>query len=239
MTSHAWFLLTTYLLVLLLAAYPLGNYIAQVIEGCSIFPLRFGGAVESVLYRLCGIRNVEEMGWLQYTISILVFNVLGVLVVYSLQRLQFWLPLNPQSITNVSPDSSFNTAISFVTNTNWQGYSGESAMGYLTQMLGLAVQNFFSAATGIVVDIALIRGFARHTVKTIGNAWVDLTRIILYVLLPISLVYTVFLVSQGVIQNFSAYKDVTTLEVTTYDNPSCHLSGDEDRIRNMIFQAAN
>jgi len=117
--------------------------------------------------------------------------------VYALQRLQLWLPLNPQAMANVSPDSSFNTAVSFATNTNWQGYSGESTMSYLTQMLGLTVQNFFSAATGIVVVITLIRGFARHTAKTIGNAWVDLSRITLYVLLPISLVYAVFLVSQG------------------------------------------
>ena len=128
-------------------------------------------------------------------------------------------------MANVSPDSSFNTAVSFVTNTNWQGYAGESTMGYLTQMLGLAVQNFFSAATGIVVVIALIRGFARHTAQTIGNAWVDLTRITLYVLLPISLVYGVFLVGQGVIQNFDAYKDVTTLEATQYDAPKLDAAG--------------
>jgi K+-transporting ATPase ATPase A chain len=136
-----------------------------------------------------------------------------------LQRLQLWLPLNPQAMANVSPDSAFNTGISFATNTNWQGYAGESTMSYLTQMLGLTVQNFFSAATGIVVVIALIRGFARHTAATIGNAWVDLTRITLYVLLPISFVYAIFLVGQGAIQNFDAYKDVTTLEVTHYDNP--------------------
>jgi K+-transporting ATPase ATPase A chain len=218
MTNHAWLLLGFFLLVLLVAAKPLGSYIADVMEGCGV-ALRLGGPVESVLYRLCGIRRDEEMGWLHYALAILLFNVLGVLAVYALQRLQLWLPLNPQAFANVSPDSSFNTAISFPTNTNWQGYSGESTMSYLTQMLGLAVQNFFSAATGVVVVIALIRGFARHTAKTIGNAWVDLTRITLYVLLPISLVYAVFLVSQGAIQNFDAYKDVTTLEVTKYDNP--------------------
>ena len=144
---------------------------------------------------------------------------------YVLQRLQLWLPLNPQAFANVSPDSAFNTALSFATNTNWQGYGGESTMSYLTQMLALAVQNFFSAATGIVVVIALIRGFARHTAKTVGNAWVDLTRITLYVLLPISIVYAVFLVSQGAIQNFDAYKDVTTLEVTRYDNPKNGVDG--------------
>jgi K+-transporting ATPase ATPase A chain len=219
MTNHAWLLLGLYLLVLLLAARPLGNYIAAVMEGGTTLASRLGGGLESLLYRLSGVRKDEEMGWLHYALAILLFNVLGALAVYALQRLQFWLPLNPQAMANVSPDSSFNTAISFATNTNWQGYSGESTMGYLTQMLGLAVQNFLSAATGIVVVIALIRGFARHTAKTIGNAWVDLTRITLYVLLPISLVIAVFLVSQGAIQNFDAYKDVTTVEVTKYEVP--------------------
>jgi K+-transporting ATPase ATPase A chain len=209
MTNHAWLLLGAYLAILLLAAKPLGIYIANVMEG-RLLPL-FGG-IESLLYRLCGTRKDEEMGWLKYALAILLFNALGALAVYALQRLQLWLPLNPQALADVGPDSSFNTAVSFATNTNWQGYGGETTMSYLTQMLGLAVQNFFSAATGIVVVIALIRGFARHTAKTIGNAWVDLTRITLYVLLPISLVYAVFLVGQGVIQNFDAYKDVTTLE---------------------------
>ncbi|MBK7357589.1 potassium-transporting ATPase subunit KdpA [Propionivibrio sp.] len=224
MTHHAWLLLGLYLLVLLLAAKPLGNYIANVMEGRGLV-LRLGGPIESLLYRLSGVRRDEEMGWLKYAFAILLFNLLGALAVYALQRLQLWLPLNPQTMANVSPDSSFNTAISFATNTNWQGYSGESTMSYLTQMLGLAVQNFFSAATGIVVVIALIRGFARHTAKTIGNAWVDLTRITLYVLLPISLVAAVFMVSQGTIQNFDAYKDVTTLEVTKYDNPKAGPDG--------------
>jgi len=224
MTTHAWLLLGLFLLVLLLAAKPLGSYIANVMEGRSL-ALRLGGPIESVLYRLGGVRKDEDMGWKQYALAILLFNLLGALAVYALQRLQLWLPLNPQAFGNVSPDSSFNTAISFATNTNWQGYSGESTMSYLTQMLGLAVQNFLSAATGIVVVIALIRGFARHTAKTIGNAWVDLTRITLYVLLPISLVYATFLVSQGAIQNFDAYKDVTTLEVTKYDNPKAGPDG--------------
>jgi K+-transporting ATPase ATPase A chain len=225
MTTHAWLLLGAYLVILLLVAKPLGLYIASVMEGRPSLALRLGGGTESVLYRLCGIRKDEEMGWLKYALAILLFNLLGVLAVYALQRLQLWLPLNPQAMANVSPDSSFNTAISFATNTNWQGYGGESTMGYLTQMLGLAVQNFFSAATGIVVVIALIRGFARHTATTIGNAWVDLTRITLYVLLPISLVYGVFLVGQGVIQNFDAYKDVTTLETTQYDTPKLDAAG--------------
>ena len=218
MSNHALLLLGLYLTVLLLTVKPLGTYIANVMEGRGI-TARLGGRFESLLYRLCGVRQDEEMGWLKYAFAILLFNLLGVLAVYALQRLQLWLPLNPQAMANVSPDSSFNTAISFATNTNWQGYAGESTMSYLTQMLGLTVQNFFSAATGIVVVIALIRGFARHSAQVVGNAWVDITRITLYVLLPICFMYAVFLVGQGVIQNFEGYKDVTTLEVTKYDQP--------------------
>ncbi|CAK0763556.1 K(+) transporting P-type ATPase subunit KdpA [Gammaproteobacteria bacterium] len=240
MTNHAWFLLGLYLLILLLTAKPLGNYIAKVMEGHPILPLHLGSGIESALYRLCGIRKNEEMDWLQYALAILLFNLLGILAVYGLQRSQLWLPLNPQAMANVSPDSSFNTAISFATNTNWQGYSGESTMSYLTQMLGLTVQNFLSAATGIVVVIALIRGFARHTEKTIGNAWVDLTRITLYVLLPISLIYAVFLVGQGAIQNFSPYQDVTTLEVTEYDHPKLDATGQplKDEKGNPVIEPA-
>lgn len=215
MTLHAWLLLGLCLLILLALTKPLGIYIADVMEGRSTGVLRVGGPVEAAIYRLCGVRQDEEMGWLHYALAILLFNGLGVLAVYALQRFQLWLPLNPQQFANVSPDSSFNTAISFATNTNWQGYAGETTMSYLTQMLALTVQNFLSAATGIVVAIALIRGFARHTVQSIGNAWVDLTRITLYVLLPLSLVFAVFLVSQGVIQNIAAYQEVTTLENAT------------------------
>ena len=165
------------------------------------------------------------MGWKQYAAGLLLFNALGALAVYVLQRAQLWLPLNPQNFPALSPDSSFNTAVSFVTNTNWQGYSGESTMSYLTQMAGLAVQNFLSAATGIVVAIALIRGLARHGAQTIGNFWVDLTRATLYVLLPLALVLALALVSQGVIQNFSPYKDVTTLEALTYQQPKTDAAG--------------
>jgi K+-transporting ATPase ATPase A chain len=240
MTNHAWLLLGVYLLVLLIAAKPLGDYITAVMEGSSTLASRLGGGIESGLYRLCGVRKHEEMGWLHYALAILLFNLLGALAVYALQRLQLWLPLNPQAMANVSPDSSFNTAISFATNTNWQGYAGESTLSYLTQMLGLTVQNFLSAATGIAVVIALIRGFARHSAKTIGNAWVDLTRVTLYVLLPISLVFAVFLVSQGVIQNFDAYKDVTTLEVTKYDNPKLDAAGQplKDEKGNAVTEPA-
>ena len=211
MNPHAMLLLGAFLTVLLLLAKPLGSYIANVMDG------RFSLAsrIERPIYRMAGIRPEEEMAWLKYAFAILIFNALGLLAVYLLQRMQFWLPLNPQSMADISPDSAFNTAISFVTNTNWQGYAGESTMSYLTQMLALSVQNFFSAATGVAVVIALIRGFSRHTANTIGNAWVDLTRVTLYVLLPLSVIVAVVLAGQGVIQNFDAYKEVATLQEPT------------------------
>jgi K+-transporting ATPase ATPase A chain len=180
------------------------------------------------------------MPWTQYAIALLLFNVLGAVVVYGLQRLQLFLPLNPQKFGAVSPDSSFNTAISFITNTNWQGYSGESTMGYLVQMAGLAVQNFLSAATGIAVAIALIRGFARHTVNTIGNFWVDVTRSTLYVLLPLAAALAVALSAQGVIQNFTGYKDATTVEKITYQNPKTDAAGNpiKDAAGNAVTETA-
>ena len=221
MTSHSWFLLVAYSVVLLALAIPTGRYIANVMEG------KFGflSRIEGGIYRVCGVKADADMGWLQYALAILLFNGLGVLAVYAIQRLQLWLPLNPQAMANISPDSSFNTAISFVTNTNWQGYSGEQAMSYLTQMLALAVQNFLSAATGIAVVIALIRGFSRHSIKGIGNAWVDLTRITMWILVPISLVLAIFFVQQGVVQNFDAYKDVQTLEVNQWQEPRLGTDG--------------
>lgn len=204
---------------------PLGRYMADVMEGRPGIALRWGGRFEALVYRLCGVDPRQDMSWQRYAIALLLFNVLGVLVVYALQRLQYWLPLNPQHFPAVSADSSFNTAISFVTNTNWQGYSGESTMGYLVQMAGLAVQNFLSAATGIAVAIALIRGFARHTVQAIGNFWVDITRSTLYILLPLSVLLALALASQGVVQNFAGYKDVTTLEQTSYQAPKSDAAG--------------
>jgi len=237
MSPRAWLLLIVYGAVLLALAIPTGRYIAHVMEG----RLKFAGRIEAALYRLCGIKADQDMGWLQYALAILLFNGLGVVAVYALQRLQLWLPLNPQGLANVSPDSSFNTALSFVTNTNWQGYAGEATMSYLTQMLGLAVQNFFSAATGIVVVIALIRGLARHTAKGIGNAWVDLTRVTLWILLPISFFYALFLVQQGTIQNFDAYKEVKTLEVTQYQEPKNGPDGQplKDAAGNPVMEGKN
>ena len=208
-------LLAVFLAVLLLLAQPLGRYLASVMDSGDdprMRLLRWGAPIERLLYRLCGIRRDIEMDWRAYALAILLFNLLGALVVYALQRLQVWLPLNPQGLANVSPDSAFNTAVSFATNTNWQGYGGESTMSYLTQMAGLAVQNFLSAATGIAVVIALIRGLTRRSAATLGNAWVDLTRATLYVLLPLAIVLALFLVSQGVIQNFDAYQAITPLQ---------------------------
>jgi len=216
--------LAIYLVVLLVLAKPLGAYMTGVF-GDKPSRTHWLGSIERLFYRVAGVNPQAEMGWKRYALAVIVVNVLGALAVYALQRAQQWLPLNPQGFGAITPDSSFNTAISFVSNTNWQGYSGESTMSYLTQMLGLAVQNFLSAATGIAVVIALIRGFARHSASTIGNFWVDFTRATVYVLLPLSILVSVFFVSQGVIQNFDGYKEVTTVTATTYDNPKMDASG--------------
>ena len=222
MSTTSWGLLALYLGLLLVAAWPLGIWLARISSGkLPVWMQR----VEVPLYRLAGTSAEKSMNWSQYALALLAFNVLGVFVVYALQRLQIWLPLNPAGMANVSPDSAFNTAVSFVTNTNWQGYTGEATMSYLTQMLALAVQNFFSAATGIAVAFALIRGFAARSTGVIGNFWVDVTRITAWLLVPLSLVFAVVLVGQGVIQNFDAYKDVTTLEVTSYQQPKNGADG--------------
>ena len=164
------------------------------------------------LYRLSGVDEKREQGWLTYTVAMLLFNAAGFLSVYGLLRLQAYLPLNPADQSAVSPDLSFNTAVSFASNTNWQNYGGETTLSYLTQMVGLTTQNFVSAATGIALAIAMVRAFARASAKTVGNFWVDLTRCTLYILLPISIVAAIFLVWQGVPQNFGASVDATTLE---------------------------
>jgi len=222
MSTTSWGLLALFLGLLLVTSWPLGIWLARLSSGkLPGWMLR----VEAPLYRLAGTSADKSMNWSHYALAVLAFNALGVFAVYALQRLQVWLPLNPAAMANVSPDSSFNTAISFVTNTNWQGYGGESTMGYLAQMLGLTVQNFFSAATGIAVAFALIRGFAARSTGVIGNFWVDVTRITAWVLVPVSLVIAVFLVGQGVIQNFDAYKDVTTLEVNAYQQPKNGADG--------------
>ncbi len=205
--------------VLLLVIKPLGGYMARVYEGRPTWLHRVLGPVERWTYQLAGIRPDEEMNWKVYAITLLLFNMFGLLLLYGLQRLQGWLPFNPQGLGAVAPDLSFNTAASFTTNTNWQAYTPETTMSYLTQMAGLAVQNFVSAATGMAVAMALIRGFARRTAQTIGNFWADLTRGTLYILLPISFVLALVLVSQGMVQTFSPYLKVNVLQPTTYDEP--------------------
>ena len=214
-----------YLVVLLALAKPLGAYMARVYEGKSLALDRVLGPVERLMYRLSGAHSDEEMGWKAYAVAMLLFNGAGLLVVYALQRLQGWLPLNPMGLGAVSPDSSFNTAVSFATNTNWQGYGGETTMSYLTQMLGLAVQNFVSAASGMAVLVAFIRGLARRSAETIGSFWVDLTRGTLYILLPLSLVMALALVSQGVVQTFRPYPKVQLVQPTTYDAPLTDSAG--------------
>ena len=219
------FQLILFLVLLLVCAAPLGSYIATVMNGENAFIKRVFGPVERAIYRLSGVAHESEMDWKHYATAVVLFNLCGVLVVYALQRLQLSLPLNPQAMPGITPDSAFNTAISFVTNTNWQGYSGEAAMSYLTQMLGLAVQNFLSAATGLAVVIAMIRGFARHSAATIGNFWVDVTRGVVYILLPLALAIAVFMVSQGVIQNFDNYQTIHLSEKLTYTQPKIDAAG--------------
>jgi K+-transporting ATPase ATPase A chain len=225
MTLQSAALIAVFLLVVGLLTKPVGAYIACVMEGQPSLALRLGARLERLLYRLAGVDPRVEMSWQRYAVALLLFNLCGVLVVYALQRLQVWLPLNPQQFPAVTPDSSFNTAISFATNTNWQGYSGESTMSYLTQMAGLAVQNFLSAATGIAVAIALIRGLARHNASTVGNFWTDVTRATLYILLPLAALLALALVSQGVVQSFAAYRDVSTVEVLHYAQPKLDAQG--------------
>jgi K+-transporting ATPase ATPase A chain len=225
MTGNGLFQLALYLIVLLALAKPLGLYMARVYEGRAPGLEAALGGIERLLYRLSGIRPDREMGWKTYTLAMLIFNFAGLLAVYLLQRLQGVLPLNPQGLGAVTPDSSFNTAVSFATNTNWQGYGGETTMSHLTQMLGLTVQNFVSAAAGMATLAAFVRGFSRRSAETIGNFWVDLTRTTLYVLLPFSLVLALILVSQGVVQTFGEYAKVTVVQPTQYDVPETDKDG--------------
>jgi K+-transporting ATPase ATPase A chain len=204
-----------YLVVLLLLVKPLGSFMANVYQGGRTFLDPLLRPVERLIYRLSGVKAEDEMDWKTYAVAMLVFNMIGLLAVYALQRLQGMLPLNPQGLGAVPPDSSWNTAVSFATNTNWQGYGGEVTMSSLTQMLGLTVQNFVSAATGMAVLVALIRGIARHTARGLGNFWVDLTRTTLYILVPLSLVVALLLVSQGVVQTFAPNQVVDLLQPAT------------------------
>jgi len=216
MTTSAWLQLGLYLLVLLLLVKPLGAYMARVYQGERTFLSPVVRPVERLVYRVSGLRPDEEMDWKTYAIAMLLFSLAGLLLLYALQRVQSALPLNPQSLGAVRPDTAFNTAVSFVSNTNWQSYSGETTMSYLTQMLGLTVQNFVSAATGMAILVALVRGFVRHSGSTIGNFWTDITRSILYILLPLSLVLALALVSQGVVQTLHGAQEVSLVQSTQY-----------------------
>ena len=209
-----------FLSVVLLLVKPLGWYMARVYENKPCGLDRILGPVERAIYRLCGVNPANEMGWKRYTVAMIAFNAAGFVVLYALMRLQGFLPLNPQHFPPVAPDLAFNTAVSFITNTNWQAYGGESTMSYLTQMLGLAVQNFVSAASGMAVLVALIRGFVRRNSRTIGNFWVDLTRSLLYILIPLSLIIAILLASQGVVQTFKPYPTATLVEPVVVDGNS-------------------
>ncbi|HOW56786.1 MAG TPA: potassium-transporting ATPase subunit KdpA [Smithellaceae bacterium] len=212
MTLSDWLCLILVPLILTLLAIPLGEFMASVFSGGKNYLTPFFLPVERFLYRLLGVDEKEEMSWKSYAVALLFFNAIGIAALLFLQFIQGILPLNPQKLGAVRWDTALNTAVSFVTNTNWQSYSGEQTMSYLTQMLGLTVQNFLSAATGIAVSIAVIRGFIRKNAGTIGNFWVDITRSVLYVLLPLAFIWSVLLVSQGVVQTFSGYETVQTLD---------------------------
>ncbi|HLA63230.1 MAG TPA: potassium-transporting ATPase subunit KdpA, partial [Rhodothermales bacterium] len=214
MTAPGWLQIALYLALLVGLSVPLGAYMARVYDGRPFGLDRVLGGLERLFYRLAGVRPDAEMTWKAYAAAALVFNLAGLLLVYAVQRLQGVLPLNPAGLGAVEPGSAFNTAVSFASNTNWQGYGGEVTMSYLSQMLGLTVQNFLSAATGMAVLVALIRGITRRSAGTLGNFWVDLTRSTLYVLLPLSLVLALALVGTGVVQTFGAYETVTLVEAT-------------------------
>ncbi len=227
--------IAVYVAVLVALVKPLGWFMARVFDGSAgKAPLGLGAAIgwfERLIYRLCGVGinadgSAVEMGWKRYATGILLFNVLGFIVVYGLQRLQHVLPANPAGLGPVEGGSAFNTAVSFVTNTNWQGYGGETTMSYLTQMLGLGVQNFLSAATGMAVLVALIRGLSRKSAGTIGNCWIDLTRATLYVLLPLSAILSVALVSQGVVQTFAGPREVALTVPLSYSEPVKNDAGE-------------
>ncbi len=219
MTANGFLQVGFYLVVLIALAKPLGAFMANVYDGKRTFLDPVLRPVERLIYRVCGVDPDEGMDWKTYAVAMLLFNGLGALAVYGLQRLQGVLPLNPQGFAGVTPDSSFNTAMSFATNTNWQGYGGEATMSYLTQMLGLSVQNFVSAAAGMATLVALIRGFRNASTREIGNFWVDLTRSVLYIMLPLSIGLALVQTSQGVVQNFSAYKTVPLLQATSVTTP--------------------
>ncbi|KWF15788.1 ATPase [Burkholderia ubonensis] len=210
--GNAWTQVGVFLFVLTFLVKPLGTAIARIALGDLPGPLRRVAVVERAIYRLAGVAPDEEMDWKRYAVALVAFNALGAAALYLLQRIQVWLPLNPQHLPNVEPGLAFNTAVSFATNTSWQAYAGETTLSHLTQMLGIGVQAYLSAASGMVVMLALIRGLARRGSKTIGNVWIDLTRMTLYVLVPLAALFAAAFIGQGVVQNFAPNRDVAIVQ---------------------------
>lgn len=225
MTVNGYLQLGFYVAALLLLAWPLGLYMARIYRGEMPLFVRWLRPVERGLYRVCGIDAEQDMHWTRYAFAMLAFNLIGFLAVYLLQRTQFWLPFNPEGLANTTADLAFNTAVSFATNTNWQSYGGETTLSYLTQMLGLTVQNFVSAASGMAVLVALMRGFVRKEAGGVGSAWVDLVRSTLYILLPLSLILALALVSQGVVQNLTPYVKAELVQAVDYEQPKLGADG--------------
>ena len=227
MTTNGILQIALFTVVVLALAKPMGAYMAKVFSGERTWLHRLLRPLEVAVYKLSGIDETAEQHWTRYAGGVLIFSLVSLLFTYLILRIQQWLPLNPQGFGNVGTDLSFNTAASFATNTNWQNYSGESTMSYFSQMMALAIHNFFSSAVGIAVAIAFVRGFSRHSSKTLGSFWVDLTRAIVYVLLPLCIVGALLLVSQGVIQNFDAYTKGTTLEGAVQTIPQGPVASQE------------
>ncbi|MGG1946745.1 potassium-transporting ATPase subunit KdpA [Trinickia sp. NRRL B-1857] len=225
MVAYAGTQIGLFVFVLLLLAWPLGEYMARVAQGNAPLLGRVGRPLERLIYRAARLDPSVEMDWKRYAIGLIAFNGLGALFLYALQRAQYWLPLNPQRLPGVSPDLAFNTAVSFVTNTSWQGYAGETTLSYVSQMLGISVQSFLSAACGMAVLFALTRAFARRDARTIGNVWVDLTRVTLYVLLPLSILFALAFIWQGTLQNFKPYRTIQTVQGTSYSAPRIDAAG--------------
>src|SRR5579883_3140843 len=215
MTANGWLQFSIFFALLLALMRPLGIYIARVLEGERTFLDPVLRPIERAIYKLCGIQPDEEMTWREYSVALLLFSLVSMLLTYVIERVQHFLPWNPQHLAGVAPDLAWNTAASFTTNTNWQSYTPETTMSYFTQMAGLAYHNFLSAAVGIAVAITLVRGIVRRESKTIGNFWVDATRSVLYVLLPLCILFAVVLVQQGVVQNMKPYTSAITLEHQT------------------------
>ena len=212
MTANGWLQIGLFFAVVLLVAKPVGTYLYRVYERKSTWLDRVLRPIEKLIYRVCGVDETKEMRWTEYGVAMLLFSGVSLLLLYLIERVQVWLPWNPQKLANVAPDLAWNTAVSFTTNTNWQAYTPETTMSYLTQMAGLAYHNCVSAAVGIAVAVAVVRGVARKESKTIGNFWVDTTRGLLWVLLPICLVGALVLVSQGAVQNLKPYSNATLIE---------------------------